>query len=130
VLAPRGKLLEAAADGRLLAIWQTAALAMERRPFPELQAMVRAVKEKHYRGWLDERIPALGGLTPREAAPRGPAAGRAAARRRWVAEGARAGRVRRRLREPVRHPRAGALPRGRGPARAFTGVTYGASADR
>ena len=35
---------------------------------PELQAMVRAVKEKHYRAWLDERIPAIGGLTPREAA--------------------------------------------------------------
>ena len=35
---------------------------------PELQAMVRAVKEKHYQSWLDERIPALGGLTPREAA--------------------------------------------------------------
>lgn len=35
---------------------------------PELQAMVRAVKEKHYQAWLGERIPALGGLTPREAA--------------------------------------------------------------
>jgi len=34
---------------------------------PELQAMVRAVKEKHYQAWLDERIPALGGLTPRDA---------------------------------------------------------------
>jgi hypothetical protein len=35
---------------------------------PELQAMVRAVKEKHYQARLDERIPALGGLTPRQAA--------------------------------------------------------------
>ena len=30
--------------------------------------MVRAVKEKHYRSWVDEKIPALGGRTPREAA--------------------------------------------------------------
>jgi hypothetical protein len=35
---------------------------------PEVQATVRRLMEEHYRRWLDEEIPALGGLTPREAA--------------------------------------------------------------
>jgi len=35
---------------------------------PELQAEVRRMKEQHMRDWIDNRIPALGGLTPREAA--------------------------------------------------------------
>ena len=30
--------------------------------------MLRDFREKHMRGWVDESIPALGGLTPREAA--------------------------------------------------------------
>lgn len=35
---------------------------------PEVQATVRKLMEEHYRRWLDQAIPALGGLTPREAA--------------------------------------------------------------
>jgi hypothetical protein len=35
---------------------------------PELTAALREFREKHMRGWIDESIPALGGLTPREAA--------------------------------------------------------------
>lgn len=35
---------------------------------PELRAMARQVKEAHMRDWVNEQIPALGGLTPREAA--------------------------------------------------------------
>jgi hypothetical protein len=35
---------------------------------PEVQALVRDIKEKHMDQWLDEHIPALDGLTPREAA--------------------------------------------------------------
>ncbi len=37
---------------------------------PDLAAALADFKERHYRGWLDEAIPALGGLTPREAAKR------------------------------------------------------------
>ena len=40
---------------------------------PEALAVVRAFKEKHYAAWLDDRLPALGGLTPRVAATRSPA---------------------------------------------------------
>lgn len=39
-------------------------------PHPELQAVVRELKEKHMAQWLDDKIPALDGLTPREAAAR------------------------------------------------------------
>jgi hypothetical protein len=35
---------------------------------PEVQAMVRGLMDEHYRRWLDEEVPALGGLTPRQAA--------------------------------------------------------------
>ena len=35
---------------------------------PEADAMVAEMKAKHYQRWLDEEIPALEGLTPREAA--------------------------------------------------------------
>jgi hypothetical protein len=31
-------------------------------------AAVRAFREQHMRDWLDDALPALGGLTPREAA--------------------------------------------------------------
>ncbi len=34
---------------------------------PEAEALVRAAKERHYADWVDFPIPALGGLTPREA---------------------------------------------------------------
>jgi hypothetical protein len=34
---------------------------------PELVAAVRSFREQHMRAWLDDSIPALGGLTPREA---------------------------------------------------------------
>jgi hypothetical protein len=34
----------------------------------ESQAAVREFREQHMRGWIDDSIPALGGLTPREAA--------------------------------------------------------------
>lgn len=35
---------------------------------PEFKAIARQMKETHMMGWVDEQIPALGGLTPREAA--------------------------------------------------------------
>ncbi|MGK2962864.1 MAG: hypothetical protein ACSLFK_12055, partial [Gemmatimonadaceae bacterium] len=35
---------------------------------PDLTALVREFRERHMLGWLDEEIPALGGLTPRAAA--------------------------------------------------------------
>lgn len=34
---------------------------------PEMRALARAVKERHYRDWLDTPIPALDGETPRDA---------------------------------------------------------------
>lgn len=37
-------------------------------PPPEVAAVVRKFREQHMQNWLDESIPALGGLTPREAA--------------------------------------------------------------
>ena len=37
---------------------------------PEVLEVVREMQAEHYRRWLDEAIPALGGLTPREAATR------------------------------------------------------------
>lgn len=37
---------------------------------PEALEMVRQMQAEHYRRWVDEEIPALGGLTPREAAKR------------------------------------------------------------
>ena len=40
---------------------------------PEALAVVRAFKERHYAAWLDDKLPALGGLTPRVAATRSPA---------------------------------------------------------
>ena len=39
-------------------------------PRPEIQTLLREAVERHYEGWLDERIPALGGLTPRAAVKR------------------------------------------------------------
>lgn len=41
-------------------------LAPEPTP-PEMVDAIRAFREQHMRGWLDDSIPALGGLTPREA---------------------------------------------------------------
>ena len=35
---------------------------------PELKAIARQMKEAHMQSWVDEQIPALGGLTPRQAA--------------------------------------------------------------
>lgn len=35
---------------------------------PELKAAARQIKEAHMQGWIDDEIPALGGLTPRQAA--------------------------------------------------------------
>ncbi len=41
----------------------------ERRiPTPDEQAVVRELKERHYEQWLNDAIPALGGMTPHEAA--------------------------------------------------------------
>jgi hypothetical protein len=37
---------------------------------PEVLEVVKRMQAEHYRSWLDEEIPALGGLTPREAAKR------------------------------------------------------------
>jgi hypothetical protein len=48
----------------------------EREPMPpEVLDAMRKMQEEHYRRWLDEPIPALGGLTPRAAAAKGGAAG-------------------------------------------------------
>jgi hypothetical protein len=33
-----------------------------------MRETLRAIKERHYMDWLDESIPALGGMTPRAAA--------------------------------------------------------------
>jgi len=35
---------------------------------PEVREMMRAQSERHWAAWLDEKVPALGNLTPREAA--------------------------------------------------------------
>jgi len=35
---------------------------------PEIDAVLRAFKARHYATWPDERLPALDGLTPRQAA--------------------------------------------------------------
>jgi hypothetical protein len=35
---------------------------------PEVREMMRAQSERHWTAWLDEKVPALGNLTPREAA--------------------------------------------------------------
>jgi hypothetical protein len=37
-------------------------------PSPEASAVLREFRDKHMHGWIDESIPALGGLTPRDAA--------------------------------------------------------------
>ncbi len=42
--------------------------AAEKEQPPELTAMLREFKERHMVQWLDEEVPALGGLTPRAAA--------------------------------------------------------------
>ncbi len=44
--------------------------AGEAAPPPEAIAILRAVQVEHYRKWMDEPIPALGGLSPRAAARR------------------------------------------------------------
>ncbi len=45
--------------------------ALEMEPMPgEVLAAIRKVKAEHYQRWADEKLPALGGLTPREAAQR------------------------------------------------------------
>jgi hypothetical protein len=36
-------------------------------PSPEMLAALREVKERHYAAWLDNKLPALGGQSPREA---------------------------------------------------------------
>ena len=36
----------------------------------EVLAAIRKLKAEHYQRWADEKLPALGGLTPREAAQR------------------------------------------------------------
>ena len=40
---------------------------LESVPPPEILQVMREHKEKHYRGWVEESIPALGGKTPRQA---------------------------------------------------------------
>jgi hypothetical protein len=37
---------------------------------PEVLAVIRQMQAEHYQRWLDDELPALGGLTPREAAKR------------------------------------------------------------
>ena len=39
-------------------------------PPPEIRALLREFKQQHMSHWLDENIPALDGLTPREAVAR------------------------------------------------------------
>lgn len=36
-------------------------------PPPEVEEMVRQYKQQHYADWVDQALPALGGLTPRAA---------------------------------------------------------------
>lgn len=81
--AERGRALLEAAAGPAVAYRATSSesvqRALERRPArqarpedevpPEAAAeIVQAFYERHYRGWLDEPLPALDGRTPREAA--------------------------------------------------------------
>jgi SEC-C motif len=47
---------------------QRESLAPDVAPTPEMQDAMRQFREQYMREWLDESIPALGGLTPREAA--------------------------------------------------------------
>lgn len=53
-------------------IWKEAAkdptAAAPRPKSPEEQAFVREFKERYYEAWMDQSIPALGGMTPRQAA--------------------------------------------------------------
>ncbi len=35
---------------------------------PEVEAMIREMGEKHWASWIDQKIPALGNVTPRQAA--------------------------------------------------------------
>lgn len=51
----------------LLANAPPGAPRLEETP-PELKALVQQMKQQHMVRWLDEQIPALGGITPREAA--------------------------------------------------------------
>lgn len=46
-----------------------ASAAFPPRPMmtPEQQAVIRGWKEKHYRAWVDDALPALDGITPRAA---------------------------------------------------------------
>ncbi len=99
--------LEAAADGRLLGLWQTAALAMER-------AHAARGRQGKGEGPAGPRPPRGG-----DREPRGPAAGKAAVRRRGVAEGTRAPGVRRVVpprnrNAPIREPRVPARLHRRG----------------
>ncbi|HTE47267.1 MAG TPA: hypothetical protein VK636_18600 [Gemmatimonadaceae bacterium] len=41
---------------------------LDEPPAPEMLAVIRDFRERHMTAWLDDSIPALGGLTPREAA--------------------------------------------------------------
>jgi len=81
--AERGRALLEAAAGPAVAYRATSSesvqRALERRPArrlrpedevpPEAAAeIVQTFYERHYRGWLDDPLPALGGRTPREAA--------------------------------------------------------------
>jgi len=80
--AERGRALLEAAAGPAVVYRATSSesvqRALERRPArtarpedevsPAAAEIVQAFYERHYRGWLDEPLPALDGRTPREAA--------------------------------------------------------------
>jgi hypothetical protein len=53
---------------RLMAEARKAPPRQNREPPPELQAAAREFRERYMEQWCDDQIPALGGLTPREAA--------------------------------------------------------------
>jgi hypothetical protein len=59
-------LLEKGGGPRLSARERAADEALHARP--EVRAMMREMNERHWAAWLDDKVPALGNVTPREAA--------------------------------------------------------------
>ncbi len=51
----------------MMALAKSRPAPAKREQPPELKAMLREYKKEHMRRWVDEEIPALGGLTPRAA---------------------------------------------------------------
>lgn len=82
------KLRTGTADGTILETWQAFIAELDAAPPPrlqntdgedlppEVQEVIRQMQAEHYARWIDEPIPALGGLSPRQASrASGPALG-------------------------------------------------------